>query len=136
MNFAAYKQTIIEKIQKLRKTGFFSIFLSNILSKVVVFLGGIVLVRILSQNDYGIYSYAINAFSILFILNDFGASNAALQNITEQKDNKKKQQAIIEVFNQNGNSRVAYIRSTYIDVTNILPIRDRGSKIFNTYALL
>ena len=55
MNFAAYKQTIIEKIQKLRKTGFFSIFLSNILSKVVVFLGGIVLVRILSQNDYGIY---------------------------------------------------------------------------------
>lgn len=96
MKLVAYKKSIIEKINKLRKTGFFSIFLSNILSKVVVFLGGIVLVRILSQNDYGIYSYAINAFNILFILNDFGASNAALQNITEQKDNKKKQQAVLK----------------------------------------
>ena len=96
MKLAKYKKSIIEKIKKLRRTGFFSIFLSNILSKVVVFLGGIVLVRILSQNDYGIYSYAINAFNILFILNDFGASNAALQNITEQKDDKKKQQAILK----------------------------------------
>lgn len=96
MQIAKYKQAVTEKINKLRKTGFFSIFISNVLSKVVVFLGGIVLVRILSQNDYGIYSYAINAFNMLFILNDFGASNAALQNLTEEKNNKKKQQAIIK----------------------------------------
>lgn len=96
MNLTTYKNLIFEKINKLRKTGFFSIFISNILAKVVVFLGGIVVVRILSQTDYGIYSYAINAFNILFILNDFGASNAALQNITEQKDDKKKQQAILK----------------------------------------
>ncbi len=89
------KDEIRKKIEALNRTGFFSIFISNVLSKVVVFLGGIVLVRILSQNDYGIYSYAVNAFSMLYILNDFGASNAALQNITEQKDNKKKQQAIL-----------------------------------------
>lgn len=96
MNFVTHKKAIIEKIKKLKETGFFSIFLSDVLAKVVVFLGGIVVVRILSQNDYGIYSYAINAFNMLFILNDFGASNAALQNITEQKDNKKKQQAILK----------------------------------------
>ena len=96
MKLAIYKEAIIEKINKLRRTGFFSIFISNVLAKIIVFLGGIVLVRILTQNDYGIYSYAINAFNMLFILNDFGATNAALQNITEQKDNRKKQQAIFK----------------------------------------
>ncbi len=96
MKLAIYRESIIEKINKLRRTGFFSIFISNVLAKVIVFLGGIVLVRILTQNDYGIYSYAINAFNMLFILNDFGATNAALQNITEQKDNRKKQQAILK----------------------------------------
>lgn len=102
MNLAKWKSLIIEKVYKLNKTGFFSIFLSNILSKVVVFLGGIFVVRILSQTDYGIYSYAINAFNILFILNDFGASNAALQNITEQRDDKKKQQAILKYSTKMG----------------------------------
>lgn len=96
MDLHKHKKAIIEKIKKLKETGFFSIFISDVLAKVVVFLGGIVVVRILSQNDYGIYSYAINAFNILFILNDFGASNAALQNITEQKDNKEKQQAVLK----------------------------------------
>lgn len=96
MNIATYKSIILEKIKKLKNTGFFSIFISNILAKVVVFLGNIIVVRILSQNEYGVYSYAINAYSILFILNDFGASNAALQNITEEKDNKKRQQSILK----------------------------------------
>ena len=96
MDLFKHKKAIIEKIKKLKETGFFSIFISDVLAKVVVFLGGIVVVRILSQNDYGIYSYAINAFNILFILNDFGASNAALQNITEQKDNKERQQAVLK----------------------------------------
>jgi len=91
-----YKKNILNKIKKLKETGFFSIFLSNILSKVVVFFGNIIVVRILSQKDYGIYAYAINAFSILYILNDFGASCSALQSITEEKDNAKKQQAILK----------------------------------------
>ncbi len=90
------KQAIKQKIEKLKETGFFSIFLSNILAKVVVFLGNIVVVRILSKNEYGIYAYVINTFSMLYILDDFGASSAALQYITEQKENKQKQQAILK----------------------------------------
>lgn len=96
MNLVTHKKALIEKIKKLKETGFFSIFLSDVLAKVVVFLGGIILVRILSQNDYGIYSYAINAFNILYILNDFGASSAALQNITEQNKNKERQQSFLK----------------------------------------
>ena len=86
---------IKEKIVKLRETGFFSIFLSNVFAKVVAFLGNIIIVRILSKNDYGVYAYAINALTMLYIFNDFGASSSALQSLTEQKDNKEKQRAIL-----------------------------------------
>lgn len=96
MNIQKYKKLLLDNIQKLRKTGFFSIFISNVLAKIVVLLGGIVVVRILSQRDYGIYSYAINAFNILYILNDFGATSAALQNMTEYSKDKGKQQIYLK----------------------------------------
>lgn len=84
------------KFKKLRNTGFFSIFLSNILSKIIIFFGGIIIVRILSKTDYGIYAYILNCISILYLLNDFGASNAALQYLTENQENKEKQMAILK----------------------------------------
>lgn len=85
-----------KKFQHLRQTGFFSIFLSNILSKIIIFFGGIIIVRILSKTDYGIYAYILNCISILCLLNDFGASNAALQHLTENQSNKEKQMAILK----------------------------------------
>jgi len=90
------KNELKNKISKLRDTGFFSIFISNIFSKVIAFLGNIVIVKILTKNDYGIYAYAINAMTMLYIFNDFGASNSALQSLTEQKDDKLKQKVILK----------------------------------------
>ena len=90
------KELIKEKIKKLNKTGFFSIFLSTIFSKVITMLGGIILVRFLSKNDYGIYSYVHNCYSMLFLLNDFGISFATLQYLTENIENKEKQIQILK----------------------------------------
>lgn len=83
-------------LKKLSVTGFFSIFMSNVFAKVIAFFGNIVIVNILSKNDYGIYAYAINAMTMLYIFNDFGASNSALQSLTEEKDNSKKQKGILK----------------------------------------
>lgn len=88
-------KTIRKKINKLSKTGFFSIFLSNFGSKVIVFFGGIILVRILSKNDYGTYSYIFNCLSMLYILHDLGVSSASLQFLTENNDNKAKQKSLL-----------------------------------------
>lgn len=90
------KRVINETILKLKRTGFFSIFISNVFSKVIAFLGNIFIVRILSKNNYGIYAYAINAMTMLYIFNDFGASNAALQNLTEANNDKERQKAILK----------------------------------------
>lgn len=90
------KEEIKRKIDKLRKTGFFSIFLATVFSKVITLLGGIILVRILSKSDYGIYSYIHNCYSMLFLLNDFGISTATLQYLTENLNNQEKQVAILK----------------------------------------
>lgn len=90
------KTAICTKIKKLKETGFFSIFISNVLSKIVVLIGNVIVVRILSKNDYGIYAYAINAMSMLYLFNDFGASNTALQYLTESTDDKERQKSILK----------------------------------------
>jgi len=81
------REKLKKELNKLSKTGFFSIFLSSVFSKVLVFIGGTIIVRIISKTDYGIYTYVLNCMAMLMILNDFGASTAALQFLTEEKDN-------------------------------------------------
>ena len=91
--------TIINKIKliinKMNSSGFFSIFLSSVFSKVLVFLGSTIIVRVLSKTDYGIYAYVLNCISMLTLLNDWGASQATLQFLIEAKDNKQKKSAIL-----------------------------------------
>ena len=77
--------------KKLKRTGFFSIFLSTIFSKIIVFFGGIVVVRLLSKNDYGLYAYVLNCLSVMRLLNDFGASSAILQFSAENHKDSIKQ---------------------------------------------
>lgn len=89
------KKNIKEKINKLRQTGFFSIFIATVFSKVVTLLGSVILVRVLSKTDYGIYSYISNCFTMLFIFNDLGISSATLQYLTESLDDKRRQRQII-----------------------------------------
>lgn len=72
-------ERIKELLKKLFKTGFFSIYLATITSKVITLLGGVLIVRLLSQEDYGIYTLVLNAVSMLCIFGDFGASGATLQ---------------------------------------------------------
>ena len=73
-------------LKKLRSTGFFSIFLSTIISKVLVFFGGIIVVKILSKTDYGVYSYVLNIVAILSLMGDFGATSAAMQFMLEKNN--------------------------------------------------
>lgn len=70
-------------VSKLRSTGFFSVFLSNIICKILSFLGGIVIVRVLSKNDYGMYAYIINCYSMLMLFGDLGCSAATMQYCNE-----------------------------------------------------
>ena len=54
-----------EKIKKLlnrlKITGFYSVFVSSVFTKIVTFFGGVILVRIMSKEDYGLYTYVMNS---------------------------------------------------------------------------
>lgn len=85
-----YYNLVKKYIKKLGGTGFFSIVVSDTLVKIVSFLGGMVLVRVLSKNDYGIYSYVMNCMGFLLILGDMGTGIATLQFTQENYKNELK----------------------------------------------
>lgn len=75
---------------KLLRTGFFSVFFSNVLCKVLTFIGGMIIVRVLSKSDYGAYAYVINCYGMLMLLGDLGCSVAAMQFCNESHGDPKK----------------------------------------------
>lgn len=86
-NMDRVKNKSANMISKLKRTGFFSVFLVNVLAKVLSFLGSIVIVRILSKDDFGLYAYIMNCYSMLFLLNDFGCNVAMIQFRSENYSN-------------------------------------------------
>lgn len=80
------KMKIITLANKLRHAGFFHIFGASVVNKVVLFLSGIVLVRILTKPDYGTYSYAWNILCIALVVNGLGSIPATLQLASETND--------------------------------------------------
>lgn len=83
-------------IRKLICSGFVYIFGSSVLNNAIAFLSGIILVRILSKSEYGIFSYAWNIFSIVMLLNGCGIASAVLQLCSERNTDN---QYCNEVYN-------------------------------------
>lgn len=70
--------------QRLRSTGFFHIVGSGTLNKVIGFISGIILVRIVDKMEYGAYSYALNIINYFVLLNGLGASSSVVQLCVER----------------------------------------------------
>ena len=79
---------------RLFRTGFFSIFLSSVACKVLMFIGGTIVVRVLSKSDYGAYTYVMNCYGIVMILGDLGCSVAALQFCSESYANTERSDSL------------------------------------------
>lgn len=81
---------ITNYFHRLKITGFYSVFVSSVFAKIATFFGGVILVRIMSKNDYGLYTYILNSYGVLFVLSDFGFCQAMLQYRSESFDDKLK----------------------------------------------
>lgn len=75
---------ISAKIKKLFETGFFHIFGSSIINKIIAFMSSVVLVRILTKAEYGIFTYAWNIYSIILLFNGMGIESGVLQVSSER----------------------------------------------------
>lgn len=65
--------------QKLYKTGFFHIFSANVINKILLFCNGIFIVKVLSKESFGIYSYSQNLLSLFLLFSGLGINNGLLQ---------------------------------------------------------
>lgn len=80
-------------LSKLLSTGFFSIVGSSIINRIITFLSGMILVRVLSKSDYGAYSYALNIINYFILINGLGSSSCVVQFCVEQNDEQRAEEA-------------------------------------------
>ncbi len=81
---------LISKIKKMYGTGAVHITLGTFLTKFVAFFGSIVVVKILSKEEYGVMGYAENIYSYAYIFAALGMSNAILRYLVIAKDASEK----------------------------------------------
>lgn len=71
-------------LKRFRETGFFHVFGGSVINKMVTFLTSVVMVRLLTAEEYGVFTYAWNIYSIIILLNGLGAASAVLQMCSER----------------------------------------------------
>lgn len=81
---------IRDSLKQLIKSGFFNIFGATIINSLVTFIYGIFLVKIMSQYDYGVFSYVQNITNFAVVFCSMGANLGVLQFCSEKVDDKIK----------------------------------------------
>lgn len=74
----------IKILRIIKKTGFFEIFGSSVFNKIVTFMSSVILVRILTKSEYGIFIYSWNIYSIVLLTNGLGMESGVLQMCSER----------------------------------------------------
>lgn len=85
---------ILTKIKEGYKNGFFHIFISNVLNKILLFCGGILLIRILTKDEFGLYSYSQNILSLFLLINGFGITEGLMQYGSKKEEKKEKEKYV------------------------------------------
>ena len=81
-------------IKSLFRKGFFHVFGGSILNKIIGFLSSILLVRILTKGEYGVFTYAWNIYSLILLANGCGLESGTLQLCSERGSDKEYVQAV------------------------------------------
>lgn len=76
--------SLVGGLRRLFRAGLFDIFGADALNKVLTFVSGMIVVRLIPQEAYGVYSYAYNILNIVLLFNGLGASSAILQFASEK----------------------------------------------------
>lgn len=79
-----------EKIRSLIKKGFFHIFGANVINRIIQFASSIFLVRLLSKEQFGLFSYAQNILMFFLLFNGLGVNAGMLQYGSESIEEDKR----------------------------------------------
>ena len=79
-------------VGKIAQRGFFHVFGANVINKVVAFLANILVVRFMTKDDYGIFSYANSIYSVALLFTSLGMISAVLIYCAEKRPDGEKAQ--------------------------------------------
>lgn len=85
-----YISGMASALDKLKKRGFFFIFGSSTINKIIGFASSWIIVRIISKPEYGVYTHAYNIYGFILLLNGLGITSAVLQIGSEAKTEEEK----------------------------------------------
>ena len=71
------------------KVGVIKTLSANVINKAISMISSMVITRLLTTNDYGVWSYVLNIYSYLLLVSGFGLISGALQFGTENKGEGK-----------------------------------------------
>ena len=75
---------VVLSIKSLLKKGFLHVLGGSVLNKIIGFLSSIVLVRILTKAEYGVFTYAWSIYSMVLLANGCGLELGSLQLCSER----------------------------------------------------
>lgn len=73
------------RIIKILQGNIIHMMSANIINKIIAMLCNVIITRVLSQSDYGLWSYSLNIYSYLNLITGFGLIAGAFQFGTESK---------------------------------------------------
>ena len=79
-----------DSLLKLKRTGGHNIFAASLLNKLISFVNSIIVARVLSKNDFGLYSYCYSILQFFILLRGLGLNNSMLQFCSEKGDENHK----------------------------------------------
>lgn len=79
VNLPIFFAKLTTAYKKLWSKGLFHMFGARVINQIIIFCSGMILVRILTKEDYGIYSYIQNTIAFFLLLDGLGATTGLLQ---------------------------------------------------------
>ncbi len=113
--------------EKLYRIGFAHIFTTSVINKLLSLITNMVIVRVLSKSDYGMYSYAYNIVTIVLIVSDLGTRMARFQYCCETNDPAERKAITRFLMSIGTVSNIVFSVGTFLYAT-FLPLSIPGGK--------
>lgn len=76
---------MLQRLKSLFRGGFFHIFGADLINKAIFFIANILIVRFLTQDEYGVFTYANTIYTIIGLFSGFGLLSGMLQFSMERR---------------------------------------------------
>lgn len=125
----SYLHKLLYMLSRLAKNGFFHIFGSSTINQIVHFAYGILIVRVISKEEYGIFGYANNVYTMFMLLSGFGIVSAILQLASEHAGDERVAAGLLQYGYRFGISVNVGLAILILLVAWLIPLPIEGSNV-------